>query len=118
MKFYHFTEQPYPAAWNDPHGYLRVDLPNRALDADGIQRFTLASKVSLTIEGAEEALCGNLDGRCQGQRDFAGRAGNGIHRLSRCIRQGAGRKKPVAPSKVTAKLCIYPGIVESARSFV
>ena len=25
-------EHPYPDAWSDPHGYLRVDLPNRALD--------------------------------------------------------------------------------------
>ena len=23
---------PIPTAWDDPHGYLRVDLPNRALD--------------------------------------------------------------------------------------
>ena len=32
MRVYHFTEHPYPQAWDDPHGYLRVDLPNRALD--------------------------------------------------------------------------------------
>ena len=36
MRIYHFTEHPYPNAWDDPHGYLRVDLPNRALAfADG-----------------------------------------------------------------------------------
>ena len=32
MRVYHFSEHPYPNAWNDPHGYLRVNLPNRALD--------------------------------------------------------------------------------------
>ncbi len=31
MRIYHFSEHPYPDAWDDPHGYLRVDLPNRAL---------------------------------------------------------------------------------------
>ena len=32
MKVYHFTEQPYPAAWDDHDGSLRVNLPNRKLD--------------------------------------------------------------------------------------
>jgi hypothetical protein len=32
MRVYHFSEHPYPNAWDDPHGYLRVNLPNRALD--------------------------------------------------------------------------------------
>jgi alkanesulfonate monooxygenase SsuD/methylene tetrahydromethanopterin reductase-like flavin-dependent oxidoreductase (luciferase family) len=29
MRVYHFTEQPYPDAWNDHGGSLRVNLPNR-----------------------------------------------------------------------------------------
>ena len=32
MRIYHFSEHPYPDAWNDPHTYLRVNLPNRAID--------------------------------------------------------------------------------------
>ena len=32
MRVYHFSEHPYPPAWDDPHGYLRVNLPNRAVD--------------------------------------------------------------------------------------
>jgi len=32
MKVFHFTEQPYPPAWNDHDGSLRVVLPNRKLD--------------------------------------------------------------------------------------
>src|SRR5262249_20700666 len=32
MRVYHFSEHPYPGAWDDPHGYLRVNLPNRAID--------------------------------------------------------------------------------------
>jgi alkanesulfonate monooxygenase SsuD/methylene tetrahydromethanopterin reductase-like flavin-dependent oxidoreductase (luciferase family) len=32
MRVYHFTEQPYPAAWNDHEGSLRVNLPNRKCD--------------------------------------------------------------------------------------
>ncbi len=32
MRVYHFSEHPYPPAWDDPHGYLRVNLPNRAID--------------------------------------------------------------------------------------
>jgi alkanesulfonate monooxygenase SsuD/methylene tetrahydromethanopterin reductase-like flavin-dependent oxidoreductase (luciferase family) len=32
MRVYHFTEQCYPPAWDHPHGYLRVDLPNGAMD--------------------------------------------------------------------------------------
>ena len=34
MRVYHFTEQPYPAAWNDHDGSLRVNLPNRKCDPD------------------------------------------------------------------------------------
>src|SRR5260370_5518540 len=32
MKVYHFTEQPYPDAWKDHGGSLRVNLPNRKCD--------------------------------------------------------------------------------------
>jgi alkanesulfonate monooxygenase SsuD/methylene tetrahydromethanopterin reductase-like flavin-dependent oxidoreductase (luciferase family) len=32
MRVYHFTEQPYPDAWNDHGGSLRVNLPNRKCD--------------------------------------------------------------------------------------
>jgi alkanesulfonate monooxygenase SsuD/methylene tetrahydromethanopterin reductase-like flavin-dependent oxidoreductase (luciferase family) len=32
MKVYHFTEQPYPDAWTDHGGSLRVNLPNRKCD--------------------------------------------------------------------------------------
>src|SRR3984893_13170400 len=32
MKVYHFTEQPYPDAWKDHGGSLRVTLPNRKGD--------------------------------------------------------------------------------------
>jgi alkanesulfonate monooxygenase SsuD/methylene tetrahydromethanopterin reductase-like flavin-dependent oxidoreductase (luciferase family) len=32
MRIYHFSEHPYPQAWNDPHVYLRVNLPNRVID--------------------------------------------------------------------------------------
>lgn len=32
MRVYHFTEQPYPPAWNDHDGSLRVNLPNRKCD--------------------------------------------------------------------------------------
>ena len=32
MRVYHFTEQPYPGAWNDHDGSLRVNLPNRKCD--------------------------------------------------------------------------------------
>jgi hypothetical protein len=68
MRFYHFTEQPYPAAWDDPHGYLRVDLPNRALDpkiaGDLFHRyydeFQLADELGLDImlnEHHQTATC-------------------------------------------------------------
>jgi alkanesulfonate monooxygenase SsuD/methylene tetrahydromethanopterin reductase-like flavin-dependent oxidoreductase (luciferase family) len=68
MRFYHFTEQPYPAAWDNPHGYLRVDLPNRALDpkiaADLFHRyydeFQLADELGLDImlnEHHQTATC-------------------------------------------------------------
>jgi len=57
MRVYHFTEHPYPQAWDDPHGYLRVDLPNRALDpkiaADLYHRyfdeFLLADELGLDV---------------------------------------------------------------------
>ena len=43
MRVYHFTEQPYPPAWNDHSGSLRVNLPNRKCDpataADLYHRF-------------------------------------------------------------------------------
>jgi alkanesulfonate monooxygenase SsuD/methylene tetrahydromethanopterin reductase-like flavin-dependent oxidoreductase (luciferase family) len=32
MRVYHFTEQPYPPAWKDHKGSLRVNLPNRVVD--------------------------------------------------------------------------------------
>ena len=68
MRLYHFTEQPYPAAWDDPHGYLRVDLPNRALDpkiaADLFRRyydeFQVADELGLDImlnEHHQTATC-------------------------------------------------------------
>ena len=68
MRVYHFTEHPYPQAWDDPHGYLRVDLPNRALDpriaADLFHRyydeFLLADELGLDImfnEHHQTATC-------------------------------------------------------------
>jgi alkanesulfonate monooxygenase SsuD/methylene tetrahydromethanopterin reductase-like flavin-dependent oxidoreductase (luciferase family) len=43
MRVYHFTEQPYPDAWKDHGGSLRVNLPNRkcepAVAADLYHRF-------------------------------------------------------------------------------
>jgi alkanesulfonate monooxygenase SsuD/methylene tetrahydromethanopterin reductase-like flavin-dependent oxidoreductase (luciferase family) len=43
MRVYHFTEQPYPPAWSDHEGSLRVTLPNRKCDprlaADLYHRF-------------------------------------------------------------------------------
>jgi alkanesulfonate monooxygenase SsuD/methylene tetrahydromethanopterin reductase-like flavin-dependent oxidoreductase (luciferase family) len=43
MRVYHFTEQPYPYAWDDHEGSLRVTLPNRKCDpklaADLYHRF-------------------------------------------------------------------------------
>src|ERR1700716_3506086 len=32
MKVYQFTEQPYPDAWKDHQGSLRVNLPNSKCD--------------------------------------------------------------------------------------
>ncbi len=68
MRVYHFTEHPYPPAWNDPHGYLRVDIPNRALDpktaADLLHRyydeFMLADELGLDLmvnEHHQTATC-------------------------------------------------------------
>ena len=31
---FHFTEQPYPGAWNDHGGSLRVNLPNRKCEPE------------------------------------------------------------------------------------
>ncbi len=43
MRVYHFTEQPYPPAWNEHQGSLRVNLPNRVIDpaaaADLLHRY-------------------------------------------------------------------------------
>ncbi|HUB95885.1 MAG TPA: LLM class flavin-dependent oxidoreductase [Stellaceae bacterium] len=40
MKVFHFTEQPYPDAWDQHQGSLRVVLPNRVLDpAIAAERF-------------------------------------------------------------------------------
>src|SRR4030088_329507 len=43
MKVYQFTEQPYPDAWKDHGGSLRVNLPNRKCDpaiaADLLHRY-------------------------------------------------------------------------------
>ena len=61
MRLYHFTEQPYPAAWNDPHGYLRVDIPNRALDP--ISKMPEFKVCACKIEGGRHAahIVGELD---------------------------------------------------------
>ena len=32
MKVYHFTEQSYPAAWENAGNSLRIVLPNRRMD--------------------------------------------------------------------------------------
>ena len=43
MKVFHFTEQPYPEAWDQHQGSLRVVLPNRIFDpkiaADRFHRY-------------------------------------------------------------------------------
>jgi alkanesulfonate monooxygenase SsuD/methylene tetrahydromethanopterin reductase-like flavin-dependent oxidoreductase (luciferase family) len=57
MRVYHFTEQPYPPAWSDHQGSLRVNLPNRKIDpsvaADLLHRFydewILADELGLDI---------------------------------------------------------------------
>jgi alkanesulfonate monooxygenase SsuD/methylene tetrahydromethanopterin reductase-like flavin-dependent oxidoreductase (luciferase family) len=57
MRVYHFTEHPYPQGFDDPHGYMRVDLPNRVLDpkiaADLYHRyydeFLLADELGLDV---------------------------------------------------------------------
>ena len=70
MRIYHFSEHPYPEAWNDPHGYLRVDLPNRACDpkhaADLFHRYhdeyLLADELGLDLmlnEHHQTATCMN-----------------------------------------------------------
>jgi alkanesulfonate monooxygenase SsuD/methylene tetrahydromethanopterin reductase-like flavin-dependent oxidoreductase (luciferase family) len=68
MRIYQFTEQPYPAAWNDHDGSLRVNLPNRKLDpkiaADLYHRYydewLLADELGLDImlnEHHQTATC-------------------------------------------------------------
>jgi alkanesulfonate monooxygenase SsuD/methylene tetrahydromethanopterin reductase-like flavin-dependent oxidoreductase (luciferase family) len=68
MRVYHFTEQCYPPAWEHPHGYLRVNLPNRALDpkiaADLFHRYydewLLADELGLDVmlnEHHQTATC-------------------------------------------------------------
>ena len=70
MRVYHFSEHPYPPAWDDPHGYLRVNLPNRALDpkiaADLFHRYydeyLLADELGLDLmlnEHHQTATCMN-----------------------------------------------------------
>ncbi|MFL4999856.1 MAG: LLM class flavin-dependent oxidoreductase, partial [Xanthobacteraceae bacterium] len=70
MRVYHFSEHPYPNAWDDPHGYLRVNLPNRALDpkiaADLFHRYhdeyLLADELGLDLmlnEHHQTATCMN-----------------------------------------------------------
>ncbi len=57
MRVFQFTEQPYPDAWNDHNGSLRVNLPNRKLDpvhaADLFHRYydewQLADELGLDI---------------------------------------------------------------------
>ena len=68
MRVFQFTEQPYPDAWNDHHGSLRVNLPNRKLDpkvaADLFHRYydewQLADELGLDImlnEHHQTATC-------------------------------------------------------------
>jgi alkanesulfonate monooxygenase SsuD/methylene tetrahydromethanopterin reductase-like flavin-dependent oxidoreductase (luciferase family) len=68
MRIYQFTEQPYPDAWNDHNGSLRVNLPNRRLDpkiaADLYHRYydewLLADELGLDImlnEHHQTATC-------------------------------------------------------------
>jgi alkanesulfonate monooxygenase SsuD/methylene tetrahydromethanopterin reductase-like flavin-dependent oxidoreductase (luciferase family) len=68
MRVYHFTEQPYPPAWNDHEGSLRVNLPNRKCDpkiaADLFHRYydewLLADELGLDImlnEHHQTATC-------------------------------------------------------------
>jgi alkanesulfonate monooxygenase SsuD/methylene tetrahydromethanopterin reductase-like flavin-dependent oxidoreductase (luciferase family) len=68
MRVYHFSEQPYPAVWDDHGGSLRVNLPNRKLDprlaADLFHRYYdewgLADELGLDIminEHHQTATC-------------------------------------------------------------
>ncbi len=68
MRVYHFSEQPYPPAWNDHEGSLRVNLPNRKCDpkvaADLYHRYydewLLADELGLDImlnEHHQTATC-------------------------------------------------------------
>jgi alkanesulfonate monooxygenase SsuD/methylene tetrahydromethanopterin reductase-like flavin-dependent oxidoreductase (luciferase family) len=68
MRVYQFTEQPYPDAWNDHEGSLRVNLPNRKCEptiaADLFHRYydewLLADELGLDImlnEHHQTATC-------------------------------------------------------------
>jgi alkanesulfonate monooxygenase SsuD/methylene tetrahydromethanopterin reductase-like flavin-dependent oxidoreductase (luciferase family) len=68
MRVYHFTEQPYPPAWEDPNDYLRVNMPNSRLDpavaADLFHRYydewMLADELGLDVmlnEHHQTATC-------------------------------------------------------------
>jgi alkanesulfonate monooxygenase SsuD/methylene tetrahydromethanopterin reductase-like flavin-dependent oxidoreductase (luciferase family) len=68
MRVYQFTEQPYPPAWNEHDGSLRVILPNRKMDpqiaADLFHRYydewLLADELGLDIminEHHQTATC-------------------------------------------------------------
>src|SRR4051812_28718623 len=70
MRVYHFSEHPYPPAWADPKAYLRVNLPNRAIDptiaADLFHRYydeyLLADELGLDLmlnEHHQTATCMN-----------------------------------------------------------
>jgi alkanesulfonate monooxygenase SsuD/methylene tetrahydromethanopterin reductase-like flavin-dependent oxidoreductase (luciferase family) len=70
MRVYHFSEHPYPPAWADPDAYLRVNLPNRAIDpkiaADLFHRYydeyLLADELGLDLmlnEHHQTATCMN-----------------------------------------------------------
>jgi len=68
VRVYHFTEQPYPDAWKEHAGSLRVTLPNRRLDpviaADLLNRYydewALADELGLDVmvnEHHQTATC-------------------------------------------------------------
>jgi alkanesulfonate monooxygenase SsuD/methylene tetrahydromethanopterin reductase-like flavin-dependent oxidoreductase (luciferase family) len=68
MRVYHFTEQPYPPAWEDPNDYLRVNMPSSRLDpavaADLFHRYydewMLADELGLDVmlnEHHQTATC-------------------------------------------------------------
>ncbi len=70
MRVYHFSEHPYPQAWDNPHRTLRVILPNRLIDpkkaADLFQRYhdeyLIADELGLDLmlnEHHQTATCMN-----------------------------------------------------------